>query len=241
MMAGFMNYFAGRRDPKQSARDAIVTLRQQLQMIEKKEDYLQKKIETELKTAKANAVTNKAVATAALRRKKASEQDLDRLQGTRLQLELQVNTLENANLNAETMSAMKKASDALKVIHGNLTMDKVDATMSTVAEQRELANEVAEAISNPMYGGMELDDADLKAELEELEQDQLNERLMGAEHVPVHQPGGVNRIEERQSFPSACWLFHPIHYFCISIAKTRTAVEDDEDAQLRELQASLAM
>ena len=60
MMNSLMSYFGARRDPKQSARDAIVTLRQQLQMIEKKEDHLQKKIEEELKKAKANAVSNKA-------------------------------------------------------------------------------------------------------------------------------------------------------------------------------------
>lgn len=60
MMAGFMNYFGGRRDPKSSSRDAIVTLRQQLQMIEKKEEYLQKKVDEEIKKAKANAVSNKA-------------------------------------------------------------------------------------------------------------------------------------------------------------------------------------
>ena len=59
-MASFMNYFGARRDGKQAARDAIVTLRQQLQMIEKKEEYLQKKIDEELKKAKANAVSNKA-------------------------------------------------------------------------------------------------------------------------------------------------------------------------------------
>jgi len=56
-----MSYFgAGRKDPKQTARDAIVGLRQQLQMIEKKEEYLQKKIEEETKKARANAVSNKA-------------------------------------------------------------------------------------------------------------------------------------------------------------------------------------
>lgn len=59
MMASFMSYFGARRDPKQSARDAIVTLRQQLQMIEKKEEYLQKKIDEELNKARANAVSNK--------------------------------------------------------------------------------------------------------------------------------------------------------------------------------------
>jgi len=42
------------------SRDAIVGLRQQLQMIEKKEEYTQKKVEEELAKAKANAVTNKA-------------------------------------------------------------------------------------------------------------------------------------------------------------------------------------
>jgi charged multivesicular body protein 4A/B len=60
MMASFMSLFGGRRDPKQSTRDAIVNLRQQLQMLEKKEEFLNKKIEEELKKAKANAVTNKA-------------------------------------------------------------------------------------------------------------------------------------------------------------------------------------
>lgn len=54
-----MSYFGGRRDTKQSTRDAIVTLRQQLQMIEKKEEYIQKKIETETSTARANAISNK--------------------------------------------------------------------------------------------------------------------------------------------------------------------------------------
>lgn len=214
-----MSYFGGRRDPKQSARDAIVTLRQQLQMIEKKEDYLQKKIDEEVKKAKANAVSNKAVATAALRRKKASEAELDRLAGTRLQLEMQVNTLESANLNAETMAAMKKASDALSHIHGNLTMDKVDATMNKVNEQRELANDIADLISTP-YGNTDIDEDELKAELDELEQDELNDRLMGADRAPIHTPAGPSRVEE---------------------SRQPVAVEDDEEAQLKELQAALAM
>ncbi|KAG1820240.1 Snf7-domain-containing protein [Suillus subaureus] len=218
MMAGIMSYFGGRRDTKQAARDAIVGLRQQLQMIEKKEEHLQKKIDEELKKAKANAVSNKAVATQALRRKKASESEMDRLAGQRLQLELQINTLESANLNAETMAAMKKASDVLASIHGNMTMDKVDSTMTKITEQREIANEIADALSNPT-GIMDADEDDLKAELAELEQETLDERLAGAEHVPLHIPAGARRVEER----------------------SKVAVEDDEEAQLRELQAALAM
>jgi charged multivesicular body protein 4 len=59
-MAGFMASLWGRKDAQQVSRDAIVGLRQQLQMIEKKEEYTQKKVEEELAKAKANAVTNKA-------------------------------------------------------------------------------------------------------------------------------------------------------------------------------------
>lgn len=90
---------------------------------------------------------------------------------------MQVNTLESANLNAETMGAMKKASEAMKVIHGNMyvltshlhhcisvtdeirwayrTIDQVDATMADVHEQRAIADEIANAISNP--GGQDMD------------------------------------------------------------------------------------
>jgi charged multivesicular body protein 4 len=59
MMASFMSYFTGRRDSKQSARDAIVALREQLITIEKKEEHLQRQIAQDIATAKANAVSNK--------------------------------------------------------------------------------------------------------------------------------------------------------------------------------------
>jgi len=215
-----MSYFGGRRDSKQSSRDAIVTLRQQLQMIDKKEEYLQKKIDEELKKAKANAVTNKRAATEALRRKKATELELDRLQGTRFKLDMQVNTLESAAFNAETVLAMKKATGALQDIQGTLSLEQVDNIMADLQERTQVANEVSEAISANTYTGVEIDDDELKNELAELEQDELNERLMGADHVPVHQPAGPSRVED---------------------SRQPTAVEDDEEAQLKELQAALAM
>jgi Snf7 len=60
------------------------------------------------------------VATAALRRKKMHEGDLDKLAGTRLQLETQVNTLESANINANTLEVMRKGANALKDIHNGM-------------------------------------------------------------------------------------------------------------------------
>ena len=59
-MSGWMgSLFGSRRSTQESARDAIVGLRQQLLMLEKKEDFLQTKIEDETKKARANATSNK--------------------------------------------------------------------------------------------------------------------------------------------------------------------------------------
>lgn len=86
--------------------------------------------------------------------------------------------------------------------------------MNKVNEQRELANDIADAISNPSnfvdvdevstmlnntcISHESLSQDELKAELDDLEQDELNERLMGADHVPIHAPAGSSRVEECQ-------------------------------------------
>ncbi|QRW00839.1 vacuolar-sorting protein SNF7 [Ceratobasidium sp. AG-Ba] len=224
-MSGWMSYFTGKKDSRQTAREAIVNTRQHLAVLDKKEENLQRKIDEETKKAKANAVNNKAVATAALRRKKMYEGELEKLYGQRMTLETQLNAIENANLNAETMSAMKQGAQALRDIHGNLTIDKVDATMDQVREQMELTEEISQAISNPLgMAGVDVDEDELKNELAELEQEELNDRLMGADRVPVHTP----------SVPASS----------NTVTAGRSKEEEEEDAEareLRELQAALAM
>ena len=44
-------------------------------------------------------------------------------------LESEIYSIEAANINKETLDAMKNASAAMKQIHGGLTIDKVDQTM----------------------------------------------------------------------------------------------------------------
>jgi charged multivesicular body protein 4 len=68
-------------------------------------------------------------AKAALRRKKQFEHALEQTQGQIMTLEREIYSIETANINKETLEAMKNASKAMKEIHGGLTIDKVDATM----------------------------------------------------------------------------------------------------------------
>jgi charged multivesicular body protein 4 len=90
----------------------------------------------------------------------------------------------------------------------------VDTTINALNEQRELANEIAEAIANPV--NLDIDEVcsslrayyssiitvfkdELKQELEDLQQDELNERLNQADHVPVHQPPTAKKEDGKSS------------------------------------------
>jgi Snf7 len=59
-------------------------------------------------------------ALAALQRKKVLEKDLDKWTATKNTIESEIFALENANINLETMKAMKAGADAMKGIHGSL-------------------------------------------------------------------------------------------------------------------------
>jgi charged multivesicular body protein 4 len=54
-----MKLFFGKGTPKATAKDSIIKLRETLEMLEKREAYLQTKIDNEHKIAKTNATKNK--------------------------------------------------------------------------------------------------------------------------------------------------------------------------------------
>ena len=95
-MSGWLSYFSGKRaaPSRDATREAIVDLRRHLITLEKKEDYLNKKIEEEVSKAKEALATGgangKRVATNALRQKKMHESELEKIAGTRVTLETQV-------------------------------------------------------------------------------------------------------------------------------------------------------
>lgn len=68
-------------------------------------------------------------ARAALKRKKQHEHSLEQTSGQISMLEQQIYSIESANINQETLTAMKNAGAAMKTIHGKMTMEDVDVTM----------------------------------------------------------------------------------------------------------------
>ncbi|XP_041835037.1 charged multivesicular body protein 4b isoform X1 [Melanotaenia boesemani] len=168
--------------------DAIQRLRETEEMLAKKQEFLEKKIEHELLTAKKNGTKNKRAALQALKRKKRYEKQLTQIDGTLSTIEFQREALENANTNTEVLKNMGFAAKAMKAAHENMDIDKVDDLMADITEQQEVAQEISDVISRPVGFGEDYDEDELLAELEDLEQEELDKNLLeieGKEDVPL--------------------------------------------------------
>lgn len=108
-----------------------------------------------------------------------------------------------------------------------------------LTEQKELANEIGTAIANGPQTGEPIDEAELEDELAAIEQEQLDEKMLKTGTVPVL-PTGPNG-EGKSSSISQC-LKTLAHANNTVKGKARiTAEEEDEEEELRKLQAEMAM
>ncbi|XP_058487035.1 charged multivesicular body protein 4b-like [Solea solea] len=178
----------GKNAKAPTTQDAIQKLRETEEMLAKKQDFLEKKIDQELMTAKKNGTKNKRVALQALKRKKRYEKQLHQIDGTLSTIEFQRDALENANTNTEVLRNMGFAAKALQAAHQTIDVDNVHDLMDDITEQQELAQEISDAISRPVGFGEDYDEDVLMAELEDLEQEELDKNLLeiqGTEDVPL--------------------------------------------------------
>ncbi|KAF2087726.1 hypothetical protein K490DRAFT_41189 [Saccharata proteae CBS 121410] len=222
-----MGWFGGggAAKKKDAPKNAILQLRAQTEMLNKREKHLQAQMAEQEAIAKANVATNKNVAKAALRRKKQFEHSLEQTSSQIMTLEREISSIETANINKETLDAMRNAGTAMKQIHAGLTIDKVDQTMYELREQHAIGEEISEAIGQPM-GNQALDEDELDEELAELQQEELDNKMLKTGTVPI--------TDEVHRLPTAA----------TGELKSKTPArveEDDEEEELRKLQAEMAM
>ncbi|XP_064363430.1 charged multivesicular body protein 4c isoform X4 [Dromaius novaehollandiae] len=113
----------------------------------------------------------------ALKRKKRYEKQLSQIDGTLSTIEFQREALENSYTNTEVLKNMGYAAQAMKKAHENMDLNKIDDLMQDIIEQQDVAQEISDAISNRAGFGDEFDEGELMAELEELEQEEMNKTM----------------------------------------------------------------
>nr|XP_032830714.1 charged multivesicular body protein 4c-like isoform X1 [Petromyzon marinus] len=169
-----------------TAQEAIHKLRETEEMLVKKQEFLEGKVDAEVALARRHGTANKRAALSALKRKKRYEKQLAQIDGTLSTIEFQREALENANTNTEVLKTMGFAAKAMKKAHQDMDIDKVDDLMADITEQQDLAQEISDAISKPVGMSDDYDEDELMAELEEMEQEELDKELLsvGEDELP---------------------------------------------------------
>ncbi|KAH9308982.1 hypothetical protein KI387_036893 [Taxus chinensis] len=162
-----------------SALSTLDKLNETLEMLEKKEKVLQKKISAEIGKAKEfTRLKNKRAAIQCLKRKKLYETQIEQLGNFQLRIHDQMIMLEGAKATTETVDALRTGASAMKNIQKAMNIDDIDKTMDEVNEHTENLKQIQEALATPIGAAADIDEDELEAELEELEEAELEEQLM---------------------------------------------------------------
>lgn len=197
----------GKNDKAPTSSEAIQRLIEVEEMLNKKSEFLEKKIETQINIAKSNGTKNKRAALKALKTKRNFEKQLQQIDGTLTTIEYQRESLQNASANTEVFNVLRVANQALQGIHKQLDVDEVHRIMDEATEQRELSDEISDLISNSEnFGGQIIDEDELLEELEALEQEELNAKLNEIvpsygelPSVPSTEPDQIKKTSKDQS------------------------------------------
>jgi len=158
-----------------------------------------------------------------------------------MNLEGQIASIETANINKETLDALKNASKAMKDIHGGMTIDKVDQTMEELEEQHAISKEIAGALTQSS-GANAVDDDELEAEFADMQQEELDNKMLKTGNVPVGDE--VHRLPNVAQGEREFYDSHSVRTYADHSAvrgKAPRIEEDDEEEELRKLQAEMAM
>jgi charged multivesicular body protein 5 len=121
-----------------------------------------------------------------LKRKKMYEQQRDMAAGQQFNIDQAGFGIESAKANVSTIAAMKAANTELKkTLKHDLDIDAVEDLADDMAEMFEDFNEINEALGRNFATPDDLDEADLDAELEMLE-DELEEEAVEADATPSY-------------------------------------------------------
>jgi charged multivesicular body protein 4 len=166
--------------------DAIQKNKQAIDTLDKRQKLLEKRIADEEADARSRvAGGDKRGALVTLKRKKMLETELEQLMNSRMTLEQQINSLESAQMNQIAIQALAHGVNVHKQLNKQMDADRVDKLMEDLQEQQDLQAEIAQVMSSGVRLG---DDEELLAELAQLEEREMDAKLVDAGRVPTAAP-----------------------------------------------------
>lgn len=192
-------------------------IKQTVNNLEQRRAFLEKKVENERKLAVTkNKAGDKKSALLHLKRKKMHEAEIEKIDGTMINLEQQAMAIESTSNNLEIIKAMKTGKAAMDSMSKALQAEDIENLKDDIQEHFRQGETIDQIISQPLVDDLE----DYESELAELEAEGVEQDLQGLPMPPVSKAKTTT-----SSFPAV-----PTH-----------AVTDDDDAALAALEAEMAM
>jgi len=164
------------RKKKENPQDTIARLRESLETLDKREQFLEKKIQQQLAEAKRyNAAGNKRMAVAALKRKKMLMDQQQKIAGARENIEIQMNAIESAKMDMEIIDSLQVGTKTMQEMHRGMTAEKVDKVMDDMSDQMAVSQEISDALGQQI--GEPIDEDELLDELNEIEEEDITDQL----------------------------------------------------------------
>lgn len=165
-----LNLFGRKRD-KIDPESILMNLENTIDILEKRQKFLQVKIKNELDIAKTNGSTKRSLALRALKRKRGYEEQVNKLEGAIFNIEQQKLAIESTLTNKTVFDTMKEGSNALNDLQKGMSVEDVEDTTDDIREQIEINEEIGQALGQDI--SMETDNDELEKELALLELEEL--------------------------------------------------------------------
>jgi charged multivesicular body protein 4 len=177
--------FFGKKQEIISPMNVIQNMKLTLEMIEKKEKFLESNIEKFKNEARNILHTNKPKAITLLKKAKMNEKQLLSLYGQKENLELQIFSIEQGVTNKNIISSMREGKNIIEQMSKNMDPDNIGELMDEITETFQTSKEVTDAISRPI--GELYDEDDLLKELEDESNvdSELEKSLQNIAHINV--------------------------------------------------------
>jgi hypothetical protein len=166
--------------------NALQTLAEREEQLDKRKALLEKKINDELEKAKEfTRQKKKNQALMCLKKKKMYEQQLEQLDQLQMRVSEQRLMLENQRANTDVLAAMQQAAAAANANMKESKIENVDKILDEIQESNDQLRQVQEALAAPLGVAADLDEDELLGELEDLEAEELDKQLMEPAQVPA--------------------------------------------------------
>eukprot|EP00879_Flechtneria_rotunda_P001661 GHRR01001821.1.p1 GENE.GHRR01001821.1~~GHRR01001821.1.p1 ORF type:complete len:237 (+),score=108.63 GHRR01001821.1:299-1009(+) len=166
--------------------NAMQSLGEREEQLEKKKLLLEKRINDEMEKAREfTRQKKKSQALMCLKKKKMFEQQLERMDALISRVLEQRNMLEEQQTTIGVLGAMQDAAKAQKKTMQEMKIENIDSTLEEIQEVGEQMRVINEAISQPVGGFQDMEMDDLEAELADLEAEELDNQLLEPAPVPA--------------------------------------------------------